>query len=142
MQSMRTVHLVLLFALTGAVHAAGAQDAPATAASSNATMAAAVIQPQAQCLDPTTIARWDRLDAHRVAVTTRENTYFLLEFAAGCSASRDRPSAWQMSTQAPARLCGYPDETAISSSGDICAIAGIRRLDKKQLDALIHGGSG
>lgn len=47
-----------------------------------------------------------------------------------------------MSTQAPTRLCGYPDETAINSAGDICAIASIRPLDKTQFDAFIKASGG
>jgi hypothetical protein len=142
MKSTRTTLLGLLLALTAAAHFANAQDAPAAAASSTATLAPAIIQPQAKCLDPATIERWDRLGPHRVAVTTRGNTYFALEFAADCSAGRNKPSAWQMSTQAPTRLCGYPDETAISSAGDICAIASIRPLDKTQFDAFIKASGG
>ncbi|GEM_PF-5075624 len=144
MKHTRTTHLGLLLALAGggAILAARAQDAPTAATSGSAAMTAAVIQPQAKCLDPATIERWDKLGPHRVAVTTRDGEHFALEFASDCDAGRNKPSAWQMSTQAPARLCGYPDESAISSAGDMCAIAGIRPLDKTQFDAFIKASGG
>lgn len=144
MKYTRAAHLGLLLALAGAgtALAASAQDAPAAVSSSTAAMPPTIIQPLAKCLDPTTIQRWDKLGPHRVAVTTRDDSHFALEFASDCSADRNKPSAWQMSTQAPARLCGYPEETAISSAGDMCAIASIRRLDKTQFEAFVKVSGG
>lgn len=132
---------LLVFAL-GAAHAqqeSVAQGAgPAT--STSTTTAAAPIQPESQCLDPTRILRWKRLDAHTVAVLARNDRYFELRFAADCSADRNKPSAWQMSSQAPARLCGYAGETAISAQGDMCGIASMKRLDKTQYETLLGTG--
>ena len=132
---------LLVFAL-GAAHAqqeSVAQGAgPAT--STSTTTAAAPIQPETQCLDPTQILRWKRLDAHSVAVLARNDRYFELRFAADCSADRNKPSAWQMSSQAPARLCGYAGETAISAQGDMCGIASMKRLDKTQYETLLGTG--
>ncbi|WP_297902761.1 DUF6491 family protein [Metallibacterium sp.] len=144
MKHTRTVCLGLLLALVGAgtAFAARAQGAPTAASSGIAATPPAIIKPLAKCLDPTTIQRWDKLGPHRVAVTTRDDDHFALEFASDCSADRNKPSAWQMSTQAPARLCGYPEETAISSTGNMCAIASIRRLDKTQFEAFVKASGG
>ena len=134
---------LLVFAL-GAAHAqqeSVAQGAgPAT--STSTTTAAAPIQPESQCLDPTRILRWKRLDAHTVAVLARNDRYFELRFTTGCSADRNKPSAWQMSSQAPARLCGYAGETAISAQGDMCGIASMKRLNRARYETLLGAGKG
>ena len=133
---------LLAFAL-GAAHAqqdSVAQSAGPAISTSATTAAAAPIQPESQCLDPTRILRWKRLDAHTVAVLARNDRYFELRFAADCSADRNKPSAWQMSSQAPARLCGYAGETAISAQGDMCGIASMKRLDRAQYETLLGTG--
>lgn len=133
---------LLVFAL-GAAHAqqdSVAQGAGPAISTSATTAAAAPIQPESRCLDPTRILRWKRLDAHTVAVLARNDRYFELRFAADCSAGRNKPSAWQMSSQAPARLCGYAGETAISAQGDMCGIASMKRLDKTQYETLLGTG--
>ena len=133
----------LLVLALGAAHAqqdSAAQSDPAT--STSTATAAAPIQPVSQCLDPTRILRWKRLDAHTVAVLARNDRYFELRFAADCSADRSKPSAWQMSSQAPARLCGYAGEIAISAQGDMCGIASMKRLNKVQYETLLSTGKG
>lgn len=133
---------LLVFAL-GAAHAqqdSVAQGAGPAISTSATTAAAAPIQPESRCLDPTRILHWKRLDAHTVAVLARNDRYFELRFAADCSADRNKPSAWQMSSQAPARLCGYAGETAISAQGDMCGIASMKRLDKTQYETLLGTG--
>lgn len=103
----------------------------------NAVGAPMPIQPLSQCLDPSSIQQWDRLDAHKVAVTTRNGEHFSLRFDSECQIAREKPAAWQMSNQAPSRLCGFEGESAISSDGDMCAIASIKRLSTNQFDAMV-----
>ena len=139
----RTAIATLLVFALGAAHAqqdSAAQGAGPATSTSATTAAAAPIQPESQCLNPTRILRWKRLDAHTVAVLARNDQYFELRFAADCSADRNKPSAWQMSSQAPARLCGYAGETAISAQGDMCGIASMKRLDKAQYETLLGTG--
>ena len=134
----RAAIAALLVLALGAAHAQQDPVAQSEPAASTSTVAAAVpIRPVSQCLDPTRIQRWQRLDAHLVAVLTRNDQYFELRFAADCSADRSKPSAWQMSSQAPARLCGYAGETAISAQGDMCGIASMKRLDRAQYETLL-----
>ncbi len=112
----------------------GAQAAPAAAASA-AVQAWGPVQPTSQCLDPAAVDRWHRLDERTVLAATRGGGYFELRFADAC-ASSTRPSAWQMSAQAPGRLCGFAGEVAVDAEGNLCRIAGLRRLDRAQFDAL------
>ena len=98
------------------------------------------IQELSKCLDPTQIQRWDRLDAQNYAVATVSGQHFEVQFAAGCDIGRDKPSAWQMSTQAPTRLCGFSGETAIDANGDLCTITTVKILDRKQFEDLLKGG--
>lgn len=139
-QSRRAGHAaiatLLVFAL-GAAHAQQDSVAQGAGPAISTSAAAAPIQPESQCLDPTQILRWKRLDAHSVAVLARNDQYFELRFAADCNADRNKPSAWQMSSQVPARLCGYAGETAISAQGDMCGIASMKRLDRAQYETLL-----
>lgn len=137
---LSSLTLIAIAALTITAWPAGAEDAAATPASASTGSTPGPIQPLSRCLDPASIRQWDRLDAHEVAVTTRDGEHFGLRFDSGCQAERDKPAAWQMSAQAPSRLCGFEGETAISSAGDMCAIASIERLDKTQFDAMISTG--
>ena len=102
--------------------------------------AAQPIKDLSKCLDPTQIQRWDRLDVQHYAVATVSDQHFEVQFAAGCDLGRDKPSAWQMSTQAPTRLCGFAGETAIDASGDLCTISAVKILDRKQFEGLLKGG--
>ncbi len=120
-----------------AVPALAQQSAPASAAAAASSAAAAwtPIVPVSQCLDPSAIDRWQRMDAQRVLVATRAKAHYELRFGDAC-AGRDKPAAWEMSTQAPSRLCGYTGETALDAEGNLCSLSGVRVLDTTQYEAL------
>ena len=126
-----------------------AQDAPAVAASAAAatsTPPAAAsptgpIRPLQQCLNPSQITRWQALGT-RAAAVVAGNSHFEIRFADGCDNDRSRPAAWQMAPGNDNVLCGDSGESAITARGNVCPIAGMRRLDQNGYNALLAAGQG
>lgn len=137
--------------LTGllGIGAVQAQDAPAVAASAAAATGAAPaaappagpIRPLQQCLNPSQITHWQALSAHAAAVVAGDS-YFEIRFADDCDSDRSRPAAWQMAPGNSNVLCGDSGESAITARGNVCPIAGMRRLDRNGYNALLAAGQG
>ena len=128
--------------------AAQAQDAPAVAASAatagtvaSPASAAGPIRPLQQCLNPSQITRWQALGARTAAVIAGDS-YFEIHFSDDCDHDRSRPAAWQMATGNSNVLCGDSGESAITASGNICPIVGMRRLDAGSYAALLAAKGG
>lgn len=145
---IRTTLIAAAFAALLDLGAAQAQDAPAAPASTAAaasTVAAAPatgpIRPLQQCLNPSQITRWQALGARAAAVIAGAS-YFEIRFSDDCDHDRSRPAAWQMAAGNSNVLCGDSGESAITASGSICPIAGMRRLDPDSYAALLAAKGG
>ena len=138
-------------ALTGLLgfSMAQAQDAPTAAASAAVATStvpatpppAGPIRPLQQCLNPSQITRWQALGTRAAAVIAGDS-YFEIRFAGDCDSDRNRPAAWQMAPGNSNVLCGDSGESAITERGDICAIAGMRRLNQTSYTTLLAAGQG
>lgn len=129
--------------------AAQAQDTPAATASTTpttnaapaTTLAPGPIRPLQQCLNPSQITRWQALGARAAAVVAGDS-YFEIHFGDDCDHDRSRPAAWQMAPGNSNVLCGDSGESAITARGNVCPIAGMRRLDPGGYDALLAAKGG
>ena len=121
--------------------AAAASVAPATSAVPAATPATGPIRPLQQCLNPSQITHWQALGARTAAVVAGDS-YFEIHFGDDCDHDRSRPAAWQMAPGNSNVLCGDSGESAITARGNVCPIAGMRRLDPGGYDALLAAKGG
>lgn len=145
----RTTLIVAAFAGLLGFGAVQAQDAPAVAASAAAATSATPaavppagpIRPLQQCLNPSQITRWQALGTRAAAVVAGDS-YFEIRFADDCDSDRSRPAAWQMAPGNSNVLCGDSGESAITARGNVCPIAGMRRLDPGGYDALLAAKGG
>ena len=146
---IRTSLIVAAFAGLLGFGAVQAQDAPAVPASTAAaastapavTPATGPIRPLQQCLNPSQITRWQALGARTAAVIAGAS-YFEIRFGDDCDNDRSRPAAWQMATGNSNVLCGDSGESAITASGNICPIVGMRRLDAGSYATLLAAKGG
>ena len=130
----------------GAVHAQAAPATPASTAEAAsaapaATPATGPIRPLQQCLNPSQITRWQALGARAAAVVAGDS-YFEIRFGDDCGRDRSLPAAWQMATGNGNVLCGDSGESAITASGNLCPIVGMRRLDAGSYAALLAAKGG
>lgn len=146
---IRTLLIVAAFAGLLGFGAVQAQDAPAAPASTAALASTAPavppangpIRPLQQCLNPSQITRWQALGARTAAVIAGAS-YFEIRFGDDCDNDRSRPAAWQMAAGNSNVLCGDSGESAITASGNICPIVGMRRLDAGSYATLLAAKGG